>query len=94
MTTTVKFPTELTKREILTIEELSGVPIDQVGATLTNPEKPKMRLAAVLTLVALRRTEPSSNLDTVLDGDYELELPDGNGNEVVPPLPPPSATAD
>ncbi len=91
MTTKVSLDGQLTKREILTIEELSGVPIDQVPHVLTDPEKPKMRLAAVLTLVALRRTEPAATLDTVLDGDYELEwaAPD----EVAPPLPPPSAVA-
>jgi len=93
VTVAVKLEGALTKREILTIEELSGVPIDQIGVVLTDPSKPKMRLAAVLTLVALRRTQPSASLDTVLDGDYELVWADGPEAEAVPPLPPPSVDA-
>ena len=91
MTTKVSLDGQLTQREILKNEERSGGPIDQVPHVLTDQETPKMRLAAVLTLVALRRTEPAATLDTVLDGDYELEwaAPD----EVAPPLPPPSAVA-
>lgn len=91
--TIVKLDGSLTKREILVVEEMSGVPIDQIGAVLTDPSKPKMRLAAVLTLVALRRITPKATLDDVLDGDYELEWGDGAAIAPAPPLPPPSADA-
>lgn len=89
----VRLDGALTKREMLMFEEKSGVPIDQLGVAMTDPSKPKMRVAMALTWIALRRTNPAATFDEVLDGDYEIEWGDGAKGLPTPPLPPPSASA-
>jgi len=90
----VRLDGALTKREMLLFEEKAGVPIDQLGVVMTDPDKPKMRVAMALTWIALRRSKPGATFDEVLDGDYELEWGDGAAGVPAAPLPPPSASAD
>lgn len=80
---------KLSPREQLLIETESGVAVTAIQAVLENPERPKVKLLAALTLVALRRQDPTATMDQVLDGEYEIDFEPEAAN----PLPPPSAAA-
>jgi len=83
----------MTLGEMETVEELTGLGLDEIGAAMSMPG-PKVKILMALAYVVKRRTEPEITLDAIRAMRVELEDADPKESTASgEPLPSPSPPA-
>lgn len=84
----------LTLGEMETVEDLTGLGLDEIAAAINRPG-PKAKILLALAFVSERRTNPDVTLDDVRGMSIELEASDPKGpsaSDATPGSPSPQAS--